>query len=114
MKSLLGRKAGSRIKIDPYYVTDACGQFQAGDSFIVYPTENGIYESLRHEVLADAFNDYKALKLLESYIGKESVMALLEEEGVKKGFAQYVRKATWHLSFRKKINELIMNAKESK
>jgi len=106
--------AGSHIKIDPYYITDACGQFQAGDSFIVYPTENGVYESLRHEVLADAFSDYKALKLLESYIGKGRVMALLEEQGVKEGFTEYNRSAKWHLSFRKKINELIIKAKNNK
>ena len=103
--------AGSRKKIDPYYITDACGYLPGGDSFIVYPAEDGVYESIRHEVLEDAFQDYSALKLLESYIGKEQVFALLEKEGVKRGFTEYNRSAKWHNAFRLKLNKMIMDQK---
>ena len=106
--------AGSHIKLDPYFVTDANGQFQSGDTFIVYPTEKGVYESLRHEVLNDAFNDYRALKLLEKYVGKERVLALLDSEGVKAGYKTYNRSAKWHSAFRLKLNKLIMEYKNDK
>lgn len=97
----------SKYPIDPYFITDADGAFESGDSFIVYPAEDGVAESLRIKVLAEGFNDYKALKLYERLTDKDRVKRLLEKEGIE-GFETYPRSAEWHLSFRLRLNELIM------
>ena len=106
------RTSGAYEEIDPYCVTDACAQFPAGDPFIVYPTKDGVFESIRHETLADGFADYRAMKLYESYAGREKAVELLEKEGVKAGFFEYRRSAKWHISFRRKLNKMIMQAKK--
>ena len=106
------RTSGAYEEIDPYCVTDACAQFPAGDPFIVYPTKDGVYESIRHETLADGFADYRAMKLYESYAGRGKAVELLEKEGVKAGFFEYRRSAKWHISFRRKLNKMIMQAKK--
>lgn len=98
--------AYSYYSIDPYRNTDAGGYFPSGDSFIVYPTEKGVNLSLRAEVIADSFQDYNALKLLESLIGKEKVLELLKKEKLQ-GFSVYPHNNKWHYEFRRKINELI-------
>ena len=98
--------------LDPYARTDAGGAFQSGDSFIVYPDKNGALDSLRHEVLYDAFQDLRALQLLESKIGKDAVKEFLRGEGVKEGFHEYPRDARWHAGLRRKIYELYF-AKEN-
>ena len=92
--------------LDPYARTDAGGAFQSGDSFIVYPDKNGALDSLRHEVLYDAFQDLRALQLLESKIGKDAVKEFLRGEGVKEGFHEYPRSAVWHAGLRRRIYEL--------
>jgi hypothetical protein len=97
----------SRRSIDPYFVTDAGGGFESGDSFIVYPCGGGTLESLRHEVFFDGIQDYRALKLLESLTSRVYVFGLLKKEGIN-GFTKYPRSAKWHLRFREKINGLIL------
>lgn len=67
-------------KINPYLVTDAGGIFQAGDPFLVYPGECGKPEdSLRMIAMLEAMQDLMALKKLEVNIGREKVIALIEE-----------------------------------
>ncbi len=97
----------SRYPIDPYFVTDAHGFFDSGDSFLVYPAKDGAYASLRLEVFGDGVYDYRALELLESLIGKEETLKFLDKQGVKTGFSRYPRSAKWHLKFRKALNEKI-------
>ena len=95
--------------INPYEVTDAWGSFQSGDSFLVYPSKDGKpLDSLRHEVLFEGLQDYAALKLLEEKIGRENVLALLEENGVKANFTDYPKSAEWLLAFRKEVYAQIM------
>ena len=96
----------SKESVNPYAVTDAGGVFPCGDSFIVYPAGKGAYGSIRSKVLKEGFQDYDALRLLESFIGKEEVMRLLSEWGVE-GFAIYPRSSEAHLAFREKINGMI-------
>ena len=99
-------KALSEGLINPYHHTDANKSFPSGDSFIVYPTLKGCYDSLRLEVFYDGIQDYLALKLLEKYIGREEVVKLLQKEGVS-GYTEYPHSASWHISFRNKINSLL-------
>ncbi len=50
----------------------------------MYPGEEGPVESIRLEVLQEAMQDLRALQLLESLVGRERVLELIEEglEGV--------------------------------
>ncbi len=90
--------------INPYLVNDADGMFQSGDSFIVYPKDDGTcYDSIRHETMLDAFQDYRLLTLLESKIGKDKVISLLLESGFKKDFTTYPRNNKTFIELRKNI-----------
>ncbi|MBD2866220.1 DUF4091 domain-containing protein [Paenibacillus oceani] len=99
----------SRFPIDPYRCTDANNAFPAGDPFVVYPGEDGTpVESLRFEVFREALQDLRALELLESLVGRERTMELLEEgAGAPITFEEYPRDAAWLLACRERINEEI-------
>ncbi|GIP32191.1 DUF4091 domain-containing protein [Paenibacillus sp. J2TS4] len=95
--------------IDPYTNTDSNYGFPAGDAFVVYPGKGGqVVESLRLKVFYDAFQDLRALQLLESLIGKEEVMKLVED-GLEKEmtFREYPRDSDWLLNKREQINQTI-------
>lgn len=87
--------------IDPYADTNAGGIFPAGDGFIVYPADEPRY-SQRAELLKEAEQDYRALKVLESFAGKEAVMALLEEAGVR-GYNEFPHGAKAFMRLRNEI-----------
>lgn len=98
----------SRRAIDPFRVTDAGCAFPSGDPFVVYPGEDGPIESLRLEVFYEALQDLRALQLLESRIGREAVIRVLEE-GLDEPltFRNYPRDAGWLLSVRERVNRFI-------
>lgn len=98
----------SRHAIDPFKVTDAGIGFPSGDAFVVYPGEDGPIESLRLAVMREAMQDLRALGLLESMIGKEETMRLVEE-GLTQPitFEDYPRDADWLRSVRERINQRI-------
>lgn len=99
----------SKGLVDPYKVTDAGGSFSSGDSFVVYPSENGEpLDSLRLHVFYNGFEDMLALKLLESKIGKEKTLEILEE-GLEQPltFRDYPHSAEWLLKTRERINRAI-------
>lgn len=98
--------------IDPYTNTDSNYGFPAGDAFVVYPGPEGrAIESLRLKVFYDAFQDLRALKLLESLIGREQVLELIEEE-LEEGitFSTYPREDEWLLNKREQINRMIKDS----
>ncbi|MBR6360639.1 MAG: DUF4091 domain-containing protein [Clostridia bacterium] len=93
-------------KINPYESTDALGGFPAGDAFVVYPGEGGeCICSLRLKVLRDSFQDYRALKYLESLAGKEKSDELTGEIT----FKNYPHEADWLLDLRESINMSIQS-----
>ena len=95
-------------KINPFMVTDCINTYQSGDAFSVYPGENGPLESLRILVFYDALQDARALKLLESYIGRNAVVALIEQEaGMGIQFDKYPHDKAFLLQLREKVNEEI-------
>ncbi len=97
----------SKSKINPYEVSDSGNAFSAGDPFVVYPGEN--YKpvcSLRLKVFRDAFQDISALKALESFVGKEEVLKILESDG-EITFNRYPRSEQWHFEKRNEINKII-------
>ena len=94
--------------LNPYFQTDAGGSFDSGDAFLVYPAKAGVYESIRHEVLANGFTDYRALQLLESFVGREETLRFLKKCGVKVGYCfAYPTKKYWLEKFRLQVNEYI-------
>ncbi|MWV46066.1 DUF4091 domain-containing protein [Paenibacillus sp. HJL G12] len=95
----------SKKVIDPFRVTDAGGAFPSGDPFLVYPGENGPIESIRMEVLREALQDLRAMRLLEELIGREAVLAALDE-GLDEPitFSVYPKNADWLLSKREWMN----------
>ncbi len=99
----------SKKAINPYEITDAGGAFSSGDSFVVYPGENGeAIASLRLKVFYDGFEDIMALKLLESKIGREKTVEFIEKDLVKPiSFTEYPHESEWLLEMREKINRKI-------
>ena len=55
-----------------------------GVTFLAYPIPGGakhhVVPSIREKMMAEAFDDLRALKLLEMYIGRDAVLALCEEK----------------------------------
>lgn len=95
--------------INPYYVTDAGCGFPSGDSYLVYPGENGLpVESIRLMVFSELLYDLRAMKLLESLTSKEFVMNIIEEGGKTPiTFGEYPRYEQYIVDMRNKINEEI-------
>ncbi|NLC44340.1 MAG: DUF4091 domain-containing protein [Clostridiales bacterium] len=100
----------SKRAIDPFVVTDCGKAFPSGDPFVVYPGEDGPLDSLRFEVFYDALQDLRALNLLEEKIGRNEVIALLEE-GLEEPitFSVYPRDEEWLLNKREQINAMLAN-----
>lgn len=98
----------SKRAINPFLVTDADMTFPSGDAFLVYPGEEGALESIRLKVLAEAFQDIRALELLESLTSREEVLALIEENTDEPiTFSVYPRTETYLLKLREKVNAKI-------
>ncbi len=95
-------------EIDPYTETDAGGEFPSGDSYIVYPSKDEVYPSIRLFVLREAFQDYSALKTAERLTSRDKVLSLLKEYNLN-GLCDYEKGNQWHLELRRKINNLILN-----
>ena len=93
----------ARAVIDPFRNT---GSFQGGDSFIVYPMDKNGKPTLstRLFVFHDGMQDLRALYLLESKIGRESVLALFPEV---KDLADYPRDSKYYVTLRERINQKI-------
>ncbi|WP_282941397.1 DUF4091 domain-containing protein [Paenibacillus sp. RC67] len=98
----------SKKPINPFLNTDANHSFPSGDAFLVYPGPEGPIESIRMEVFYEALQDLRALQLLETFIGKEQVVALLEE-GLEQPltFSEYPRSMEWLLAKREQVNRSI-------
>lgn len=91
--------------INPYRVTDGLYWVPAGDTFVVYPGENGPLPSLRLHVFRDALQDLRALELLADAVGRDEVIKLLEEDlDTPITFSHYPTSAQWLLAKREEIN----------
>lgn len=100
----------SKKTIDPFKNTDSGYGFPSGDAFLVYPGENDPIESIRMEVFYDALQDMRALELLESYIGKDEVIKILENDlRDSLTFNKYPNEAKWLLDKREEVNKRILS-----
>ncbi|MBQ0083397.1 MAG: DUF4091 domain-containing protein [Clostridiales bacterium] len=99
----------SKRKINPFTETDAGGSFPSGDPFTVYPGVNGAEPSLRLIVFKECLQDLQAMQLLESYIGREKVIKLIEKVcGEEIVFEHCAENAQTIYKLREKINAEIM------
>ena len=98
--------------VNPF--ADSCGEYwvPAGDTYSVYPAEDGTaYESTRIIVFHEALEDVRAMKLCESFYGKERVVAEIEAIlGEELKFSRCARSAEAMLAIRARIDELIAEA----
>ena len=69
----------SFYNVNPYVTTSSDGAFPAGDAFIVYPGKETAYPSIRAEITFEAFQDVRICKALEALIGREAVVAMIDE-----------------------------------
>ncbi|MCR5033381.1 MAG: DUF4091 domain-containing protein [Lachnospiraceae bacterium] len=91
--------------IDPYRTVDAEGGVPAGDPFLVYPGRDQVpEESIRLMVLDEAFNDVRALNLLESLTSYEETVALITAP---LNFSHYPMEGSFYTELREKVNEAI-------
>ena len=98
--------------IDPFRVSDSGYAFPSGDGYVVYPGDNGEpLISLRLKAFNEAISDLRALRLLESLIGREKVLKMLEK-GLDKPltFSEYPRSEEWLYHKREEINRAIRRA----
>ena len=101
----------SKGLVNPFEVTDAGKEFPSGDSFIVYPAEDGTaYQSLRLKVFYDALQDMAALKALQKLTDKKTCLDIIEENGKHEiTFRSYPHDEKWMLETRERVNEAIKN-----
>lgn len=93
--------------IDPYKVNDAGGSFQSGDSFIVYPAPDGRpLDTVRHEAMRAAMQDYRLLVLLENRLGRGRVEEMLLSAGMAKDFSTYPKSALWYTGLKNRLAAL--------
>lgn len=95
--------------LDPY--GDTCGHdwVPGGDPFSVYPAADGsAYESLRIVVFYEALQDISAMKLAESFVGKEKVVEAIEKAfGGEIRFDVCARSTKQMQAVRDAVNEII-------
>lgn len=81
----------------------------AGDTFIVYPDQNGMpLESIRIMTLEEAMQDIRAMQLCESLYSHAEVVAAMEEElGAEITFERCAHSEDEMLRIRERINKMI-------
>lgn len=98
--------------INPYIEQSGNKCFPAGDTFCIYPTTDGKFlESLRLSIIRDAFQDIRAMQLLESYVGHDAVVKAIEEElGEELRFNVCAKSVETMTNIRERINKMIKYA----
>ncbi len=90
--------------IDVYLVTDADRSFPSGDAFLVYPGKDGPEDSIRNEVLREAFQDHRLLRLLEKKIGRQAVLDMINDGvGYKISMKLFPQSEEWILGLRNRL-----------
>ena len=75
---------------------------------MVYPGSEGPIDSLHYEVFREGLQDMRALQGLERKIGREKVLAMLEENlGYQLTMFEYPLEPGWLLELRNRINHAL-------
>ena len=100
----------SLYPINPYSTTSADGCFPSGDPFILYPSKDGAYNSIRGKVIYEAIEDMKICSTLEKYIGRDAVVELIDSmAGEELKFDKYPVGGEYLQTLRNKMTEMIKN-----
>lgn len=96
--------------VNPYIETACGGEFPSGDAFMVYPLDYSgeVVCSLRLYVFNEAFQDLRALKLLEELTDRQTVIDMLADV---EGFVTYPRNSQYILQLREQVNRKISEVK---
>ena len=99
----------SRYPVDPYTCTDGEYFAPAGDAFSVYPGEDGeAVPSLRLRAFHEALSDIRALEAAEAVLGREAVLAAIEEDiSSPLEFDSYPKGAEYILNVRRKLGRML-------
>ena len=98
----------SKELINPFEVSDAGGKFPSGDSFIVYPADDGTpLHSIRLKVFYDALQDMAALNTLEKLTNKNYCLDIIQKDISPITFRNYPHDNNWLLTTREEINSKI-------
>lgn len=82
--------------INPFMYTGGDQGFPSGDPFSVYPVEDGVVPSLRAVMFREALQDIEVCRTLEGYIGKEAVVAMIDQAaGAALTFSEYPRNSRY-------------------
>lgn len=98
--------------INPYIDLGGEDWVPAGDTFAVYPAQDGTpLESLRMLTLEEALQDYRAMKLAEKYYSHAEVVAAIEEVlGEEISFKRCTKSEAEMLAVREAVNKMIRKA----
>ena len=102
----------SRYAVNPHMNTSVDSAYPSGDAFILYPSFDGAYGSIRGELTYQAIEDTRLCLLLESFIGRDEVVKLIDETlGMELTFSSYPKGNEYILKLRKALTEKIEEVK---
>lgn len=94
--------------IDPWQDPCAGRAHVGGGSFNVYPGKNGPVDAIHFETFAEGLQDLRALQLLEAKIGRDKVVAIIQQNvNYTIDMRHYPHDDAWLLNLRKRINQAI-------
>ena len=100
--------ATSFYHINPYTTTSADGAYPSGDPFILYPSKDGAYNSIRGKITFEAIEDINICRTLEKYIGRDAVIKLIDSEaGSELRFDSYPVGRDYLQKLRNKMTQMI-------
>lgn len=95
-------------KINPYITSSSEKAFPSGDPFTVYPINNDVIPSLRALVFKEALEDIQVCAKLESIIGREKVVEMIDAEAnMNLTFENYPRNSEFIPKLMDKMIQLI-------
>ena len=101
----------SKGLVNPFEVSDAGGKFPSGDSYVVYPADDGTaYTSVRLMQFYDGLQDMAALRTLEALTDRKTCLGVIEQKGkYNLTFSEYPHDEEWLSDTREAVNMLIKN-----
>lgn len=98
----------SAYTVNPFSTTSGDCYYPSGDPFLVYP---GPLMSIRGMVFYEALQDMRLAQLLETKIGREAVVQLIDQQaGMDLRFSKYPKNAAFLLNVREKMLDKIEEA----
>lgn len=92
--------------------SNPCGYKQLpGSSYLAYPMRSTVVPSMREKHMCEAFDDLRAVKLLESLIGREATLDFCEERLGEKINSTLIPEKNALFTLREEINRRIKEAK---